>query len=436
MRLQRVVWRSVVGVGLLFTAVTAHGAIGDQLDEFIASDGAAGDFFGNSVSISGTTAIVGASQDDDACTAPMPACDSGSAYLIDTTTGLELFKLNASDGVQADRFGHSVAISGTTAIVGAILDDDNGNNSGSAYLFSTVTGLELFKLLSSNGAAEDRFGASVGVSGTTAVVGQPGMSFGSNDPGYAFVFDTTTGLESFVLQASDGLVGDLFGNAVAISGTTAIVGAHFDDNIGGSEAGAAYLYNTTNGMELFKLLPGDGAAGDRFGQSVAISGTIALVGSVGDDDNGSSSGSAYLFDTTTGQELFKLTAHDGLFADSFGVSVAIEGTIAVVGAGSVDDNGAQSGAVYLFDVNTGQFLAKVFPSDPAASDFYGSTVSISGIHVIVGAAQHDDLAVDAGAAYLFDASGDPPCPSDVNGDGVIDTADLGILIGLFGMPCP
>ncbi len=436
MRLQRKYWREIIGIGLLLPSAVAHASIGDQLDEYVASDGAASDFYGRSVSISGTTAIVGSSQDDDACTSPMPTCDSGSAYLIDTTTGLELFKLVASDGVQGDRFGHTVAIDGTTAIIGAILDDDNGNNSGSAYLFNTVTGMELFKLLSSNGAAEDRLGASVGISGTTAVVGQPGMSFGSNDPGYAFVFDTTTGLESFVLQASDGLVGDLFGNAVAVSGTTAIVGAHFDDNIGGSEAGAAYLYNTTNGMELFKLLPSDGATGDQFGQSVAISGTIALVGSVGDDDHGSSSGSAYLFDATTGQELFKLTAHDGVNGDSFGVSVAISGTIAVVGAGSVDDNGAQSGAVYLFDVNTGKFLAKVFPSDPAANDFYGSTVSISGIHVIVGAAQHDDLATDAGAAYLFDASGDPPCPSDINGDGIIDTADLGILIGLFGMPCP
>ncbi|MCH8165013.1 MAG: FG-GAP repeat protein, partial [Planctomycetes bacterium] len=97
------------------------------------NDGAADDFFGFSVAISGATAIVGAFQDDD-----NGAANSGSAYLFDTTTGRQIAKLLADDGAAQDLFGYSVAISGETAIVGAYFDDDNGSNSGSAYLFDAA----------------------------------------------------------------------------------------------------------------------------------------------------------------------------------------------------------------------------------------------------------------------------------------------------------
>ncbi|MFT6041944.1 MAG: hypothetical protein ACI9C2_002121, partial [Gammaproteobacteria bacterium] len=179
-------------VGAIFIAAgVAQAGVGDQLAKLLASDGAAGDRFGDSVSISGTTAIVGADRDDD------NGFNSGSAYLFDTVTGLQLAKLLPSDGAASDHFGISVSISGTTAIVGAYGDDDNGSASGSVYLFDTVTGLQLAKLLPSDGAAGDRFGFSVSISGTTAIVG----AYGDDDngsgsgSGSAFLFDTVTGLQ-------------------------------------------------------------------------------------------------------------------------------------------------------------------------------------------------------------------------------------------------
>ena len=104
------------------------------------------------------------------------------------------------------------------------------------------------------------------------------------------------------------------------------------------------------GDQLFKLLANDGAAGDNFGWSVAISPDAigAIVGAYRDDDNGNNSGSAYLFDTTTGQQIAKLLADDGEASDWFGVSVGISGSTAIVGALRDGDNGGNSGSAYLF----------------------------------------------------------------------------------------
>ncbi|MCZ6611586.1 MAG: FG-GAP repeat protein [Planctomycetota bacterium] len=152
------------------------------------------------------------------------------------------------------------------------------------------------------------------------------------------------------LLADDGAAFDIFGISVAISGATAIVGAYLNDD-NGAESGSAYLFDTTTGRQIAKLLPDDGAADDRFGRSVAIRGATAIVEAFGDDDNGAWSGSAYLFDTTTGKQIAKLLPDDGAAGggDRFGISVAIRGGTAIVGAYHDDDNGSLSGSAYLFD---------------------------------------------------------------------------------------
>ena len=125
------------------------------------------------------------------------------------------------------------------------------------------------------------------------------------------------------------------------------------------------------GDQLFKLLPDDGAAQDQFGY-VSISGTTAIVGARHDDDNGNSSGSAYLFDTTTGRQIASLLPNDGAAFDNFGIAVAISGPpgkeVAIVGALWDDDNGTDSGSAYLFDTTTGRQLAKLLPMDGEEGD--------------------------------------------------------------------
>jgi hypothetical protein len=274
-------------------------------------------------------------------------------------------KLTASDGAAYDDFGYSVAISGDTVVVGTHYDDDNGFESGSAYVFErNQTGADnwgqVAKLTASDAAADDRFGVSVAISGDTVVVGAWGDADNGTQSGSAYVFERNqTGADNWgqvaKLTASDAAAGDWFGYSVAISGDTVVVGAPGDDD-NGSQSGSAYVFgrNQTgadNWGQVAKLTASDGAAGDWFGYSVAISGDTVVVGAPYDDDNGAYSGSAYVFERNqTGADnwgqVAKLTASDAAAVDCFGISVAISGDAGaiVVGADWDDDNGTDSGS--------------------------------------------------------------------------------------------
>jgi hypothetical protein len=404
--------------GITLSAIAALPAAGQTSTEdakLIPSDGAPFDYFGSSVAISSTTAVIGAYAAND------NGSDSGSAFLFDTTTGQQIAKLLPSDGAAGDRFGISVAISGTTAVVGAWLDDDNGTSSGSAYLFDTTTGQQIAKLLPSDGAAGDLFGISVAISGTTVIVGARDDDDRGASSGSAYLFDATTGQQIAKLLPTVSPTGDRFGSSVAISGSTAVVGAPGDDD-NGSDSGSVYFFDTITGQRIAKIRPADGEAFDSFGSSVAISGTRAVVGNNGDDDNGENSGSAYIFDTTTGQQIAKLLPSDGASGDEFGISVAISGSTVVVGAYGGDNNSDDSGSAYLFDTTTGQQAAKLLPTDGAGSDLFGISVAINGTTTLVGAFRDDDNGEDSGSAYFFTAPS--PCAADLTDDGTLDFFDV------------
>ena len=228
--------------------------------------------------------------------------------------------------------------------------------------------------------------------------------------GSAALFDVTTGQQLSTLADPDavGLGGMDFGFSVAIDGNMAIVGA--------PKRGLAYLFDVTTGQELFQLTASDAAAYDLFGDSVGLSGDTAIVGALG-------SHSAYLFDVTTGQQLFKLTASDAAAGDQFGRSVAISGDTAIVGAYDSDPC-CESGSAYLFDVTTGQELFQLTASDAAAGDFFGFSVAISGNTAIVGALDDDDAGLQSGSAYIFTFLEQP---GDFNFDGVVDADDIDLL---------
>ncbi|MFT5148459.1 MAG: hypothetical protein ACI86P_001139, partial [Flavobacteriales bacterium] len=210
---------------------------------------------------------------------------------------------------------------------------------------------------------DDSMGRSVAIDGNYAIVGVPGSNL-NNNSGTAFVYhwDGSAWVEDRALFSSDGAAGDQFGYSVSISGTTALVGAYFDDD-NGSNSGSAYVFEkdqggTNNWGQLAKLTASDGAVDDNFGYSVSISGTTALVGAYRDADNGSNSGSAYVFEKDQGGtnnwgQLTKLTASDGASSDNFGYSVSISGSTALVGAYGDADNGTSSGSAYVFEKDQG-----------------------------------------------------------------------------------
>jgi sugar lactone lactonase YvrE len=143
----------------------------------------------------------------------------------------------------------------------------------------------------------------------------------------------------------------------------------------------------------------DGAAGDRFGFSVAVGSGRIVVGAYSDNDNGTQSGSVYIFDLD-GNQLAKITASDGATLDAFGFSVAVGSGRIVVGAHRDNDNGTESGSVYIFDLD-GAELAKITASDAAATDEFGLSVSVGSGRIVVGAAQNDDNGTNSGSAYIY-----------------------------------
>jgi MYXO-CTERM domain-containing protein len=299
--------------------------------------------------------------------------DSGSGW-VET-------KLTASDGAAGDRFGYSVAVSGGTVVVGARLDDDNGSRSGSAYLFEdSGSGWVETKLTASDGGASDEFGGSVAVSGDTVVVGARLDTDNGGDSGSVYVFqDSGSGWTETKLTASDGAAGDEFGRSVAVSQNTVLVGAPYDDS------GSAYIFQDSgSGWVETKLTASDGTAGDQFGWSVAVSEDTVAVGAPRDNENGGRSGSAYLFeDGGTGwAQQAKLTASDGAVNDEFGFSVSVSGDTVAVGARFDVDGGVDSGSAYLFSLpNTAPTAMNYLRTDStqvAANEDTASTITLSG----------------------------------------------------------
>ena len=315
-----------------------------------------------------------------------------------------------------DQFGYSVDIYGDTAIIGAYRDDDNGRNSGSVYIFQRDTDgrweQQVPQLLADDGTELDDFGFSVGIYRDTAIVGAHFDDDSGDESGSAYIFEPDANgnwKQKAKLTAEDGTAGDQFGYSVDIYNDTAIVGAPFDDN-NGFNSGSAYIFQLdVNGdwVQKPKLLSSDGVANDHFGISVAMHGDTAIVGARGDDDRGSSSGSAYIFQRDANgnwAQQAKLIGADGTAQDNFGISVAIDGDNAVVGAHLDDDNGRSSGSAYIFqrdgDGNWVQF-AKLFAADAAENDRFGYSVGIYDGTVIVGAYGDDTNGRNSGSAYIF-----------------------------------
>ena len=326
-----------------------------QQAQITASDGETDDHFGNSVGISGDYAIVGANWDNDA---------KGSAYIFhrNGTNWTQQAKIIASDGEDEDLFGNSVSISGDYAIAGAPSDVIGGfTRQGSAYIFQRIgsTWTQQAKVTASGGNEEDRFGISVSISGNYAIVGaQNNRIGGPENPGSAHIFFRmgSSWAEQAKLTASDGEVGDYFGNSVGISGDYAIVGAPYDE-VGSGDQGSAYIFirNSTTWTEQAKIIASDAEINDNFGSSVSISGNYAIVGAEYDDVFGNSGqGSAYIFQLsgTVWMQQAKIISSDGSSNDFFGNSVCIAGNYAIIGARNdeIDTNNGQ-GSAYIVKKN-------------------------------------------------------------------------------------
>lgn len=320
-------------------------------------------------------------------------------------------KLLASDGHAGDGFGFAVAISGETAVVGADYDTPNGYNSGSAYVFVRSNGawVEEAKLIPKDGGAHHAFGWAVDIEGNTAVIGARGD--GENGPysGSVYVFERNSGAwsQQAKLTSSDGEPFDAFGFSLALAGDTLIVGAPYDDHSGEFNPGSAYVF-TRQGVawsEQAKLQARDPGSEDFFGAFTAVDGPTAAIGASFDDDNGQDSGSVYVFerDGAIWTEQAKLLASDGSAGDSFG-SLDLFADVILVGAEQDDDNGLESGSAYIFrrDGDNWTEEQKLVAADGEAGDHYGFAVGLERNRALIGAWGDDDNGAESGSAYLYE----------------------------------
>ena len=212
--------------------------------------------------------------------------------------------------------------------------------------------------------------------------------------------------ENALLLGSDTVAGDHFGIAADISGDAIVVGASVNDALG-IDAGAAYIFrwNGTSWDQEALLHGSDTIAGDYFGNDVAVSGDTIVAGANGDGDNGSDSGSAYVFrwsGSSWAQEA-KLVALDGSTEDAFGSRVALDGDVAVIGAHADDPGQRNAGSAYIFRRNGTSWgqEAKVFSDHADQNQIFGSAVAVSGDVVVVGAKWHEDYGGDSGAVFVY-----------------------------------
>lgn len=392
------------------------------------------DGFGLSTAVDGGVVAIGTRFDTD------NGLGAGSAYLMDAATGAQLFKLLASDGVAEDYFGNAIDIKDGLVIVGAYHDDNPGNENGSAYLFLGSTGQQYAKLSAPGAMPGDYFGISVAIGGGRAIAGAHGADGVVDGCGAVFVFHSLLGTFQRKLQALDGQGGDWFGISVDTDAGLIVVGAERDDD-NGNDSGSAYIFDAATGAQLFKLLPDDGAPNEYFGRAVAIGNGLVAVGAELDDDGGTDTGSVYLFDAATGIQLAKIRPGDAAPHDHFGSEVDLDGGLLAVGAELDGDSGDSSGSVYLYDAATRALIIRLAPDDLGENDHFGAAVAV-GRDILVGGAYNANAAGNkSGTAYFYtplladgDGDGVPDdchCPADFNADGVLDFFDLQSFLNAF-----
>jgi hypothetical protein len=327
----------------------------------------------------------------------------GTVYEFDSTTGSLLHEISNPRLGTDDFFGHSLAILGNDLLVGAY-------GARSVYLFDGTT-RELKQTFSAPGAEE--FGWSIAADDDLVLIGARRENRFAQG-GAAHLFDASTGalIKTFLNPSPDD--SDFFGASVAIREGTAIIGAWGDDDLGGQNAGAVYIFDVATGAITQTLTDPTPSAFDDFGEAIAIAHGRVIVGSTGDDVSGLDVGAAHLFDASTGQILQTYPNPNPTRFDQFGGEVAFVGELVAIGAGHADLGGFNMGAVYLFETVTGELVQTIMnPRANGGNASFGEALAPFGNRLIVGAPQDDLLTVNAGIVYVFPIVPEPSSMTSV-----------------------
>ncbi len=406
-------WRCLVLLFLFPIVLNASGAgfVSAQPHTFVeltkieALDSRGRDLFGYSVAADANLVVIGSIYH--------PGFDGGgrlgSAYVYEWNgTVFQASVLAPFSPTDGGIFGAAVSVADDLIVVSAPEDDDLGESSGSASVFSREGGVwsRIQKLLPTDGMSGDRFGHCVATDGSTIVVGAPHAGRGA-----AYVFQQENGLyrQIQVLRGKESSVSTRFGGAVAIQGQLLVVGSRGEVAVSGSSSANVFR---TDGSDLFafeqELLPSDPEGSEAFGDAVGLDDDAILVGAPGSLNN---RGRAYVFRFEGGHwsEEQVLNAGEGSAGgDSFGRTLDIRGDAAIVGMELADDAGMNSGAAVVFRYRGGHWARseRLRASDEGAEDRFGFSVALSNQFAAIGSPNEDRPGQDSGAAYVF-AGADP-----------------------------
>ncbi len=431
--LRKIAFCAVLALLIAWVAgASAQGTLNpQQLRKLLPEDGAANDNFGNVIQVADTRAAIAASTE---------VGGPSKVYIFDIATGEELFTFSGDNIDTSDSFGITMDIDGSRVIIGANKDDSIEEGSGAAYVYDIFTGERIQKLVPENPYEFQGFGADVAIAGQYALVGSLLEETGR---GAAYVFDIDTGAQLRRIAPADRNQFAVFGVAVELDGTTAYIGAQWDDD-NGFDSGAVYVFDVLTGQQIDKFSANDTSGDDGFGSNIILDEGRLFIAADGE-------GAGYIFDQSTRTQLRKIPQNGGAAA-SFDTT-AFSWPYVLMGAGEVQ----------IFDASTGQALTTICPDTWQSSDFYVG-VGIDGNLAIVGAPSDDDNGADSGSAYVFDLLGlATPAEADdlhvtaldaiqvrnripnnatgleafdVNGDGVIDAADFDAVMSLLGQSVP
>lgn len=397
----------IVKAAFVLSLLVAGESLAGQ-QKLVASDGQPEDQFGYSVAIDGRTALVGAFRADEG-----EIQDSGAAYVY--VAGPEGWrfeaKLVASAPLEGDTLGGNLALKKDTAVLGVIGRDDVAENAGAVLVFERESGEwhEKQWLMPSDAKKGDSFGQSIALTENTLVIGAPRNDASEIDSGSAYVYQRKNDQWQFQtkLTANDGAAGDLFGISVAIDENTILVGADLHDEKA-EKAGAVYAftYDGAQWHQQAKLMAEDGGEVDIFGVRVSLSGDTALISARRDDVEGVGvdAGSAYIFERSNGQwsQKQKLLAPDGKADDRFGRGVSLEDDTAIISAMHNDEKEDNAGVLYVYKKVEGvwAYSSKVLARDGTAGDRLGWNVALSEGHAIIASPNRADNGKNSGAVYI------------------------------------
>jgi hypothetical protein len=372
--------------------------------ELIAKDGAVGDMMGVSVDVSEGRIIAGAWFNNHAGT------NSGAAYIFEQVNGLwvQTTKLIAKDAYTQDSFGRRVAIEGDVCVVTAPLDDDNGASSGSAYVYQfDNTWFQLQKLTAKGGTGGDQFGLGLAMDGERILIGAP---FANEGRGNAYLFDRANVMfvESEVFSDPNGEPADNFSFSMDVDGDNVAIGSYLDDDVA-PDAGSVFMFAPgIDGWDLSQhIVPTNGFSTDeQFGVSIAMHGSVMLVGSRFALIDGLQAGEVNVFDSVNSywNKRSSIISPEPTIEAEFGWSVAIDGDYGIAGAPWLEPDGEV------------QFYNGFITSCECLGDVDGDgSVGVTDLLQLIG-------------AWGVCAN----CDEDLNGNGVVEVSDILELISFWG----